>query len=79
MRLNNEKTELQTQFAAVSKQLEKANIISDELRFAGEQSSKETLEWREKTNVLDSKIKELSANFDKQVLLVLFFVLILFV
>ena len=69
MRLNDEKAELQTQFAAVSKQLEKANIISDELRSAGEQSSKETLEWREKTNVLDSKIKELSANFDKQVLI----------
>lgn len=64
--MNEEKVKLQTQLAAVSKQLEKANHTSDELRSSGERSTKETLEWKEKTEVLDSNIKELSANFDKQ-------------
>ena len=69
--MNEEKVKLQTQLAAVSKQLEKANHTSDELRSSGERSTKETLEWKEKTEVLDSNIKELSANFDKQVFLFL--------
>ena len=72
--MNGEKVELKEQLNSLSKQLEKANQTSDELRSAGERSSKELLEWKVKSETLDSKLQEMNTNYATLVLdLILFF------